>query len=273
MCAAPTVLIALSADPSAQDLELSHHLRICTGGAPPSPMVIRNIEALGVDLIHMYGLTETYGPYTLCEWQTDWDCLPQAERLTLKARQGVPHVVAVDLRVVDEGMRDVLADGEHIGEIVMRGNVVMAGYFKEPAATAEVFRGGWFHSGDLAVVHPDGYIEIHDRKKDVIISGGENISTVEVEKVLFQHPDLLEVAVIAVPDEHWGEVPKAFVVPRVGESPSPQDVITFCRDNIAHFKVPKSIEVLSELPKTATGKIRKSVLREKEWAGYEKRVH
>jgi fatty-acyl-CoA synthase len=190
----------------------------------------------------------------------------------MKARQGVPHVSAHEMRVVDENMNDVSPDGTDPGEVVMRGNIVMKGYYNDPEATAQAFRGGWFHSGDTAVMHSDGYIEIRDRSKDIIISGGENISSIEVEHCLYKHPDVLEVAVIAVPDEKWGEVPKAFVVPKPGANPSEEAIIKFCRDNLSHFKCPKHIE-FGELPKTSTGKIKKFVLRNKEWAGMEKRVH
>jgi fatty-acyl-CoA synthase len=177
------------------------------------------------------------------------------------------------MRVVDDAMSDVPADGRTMGEIVMRGNTVMAGYYNQPEATAEAFHGGWFHSGDLAVMHPDRYAEIRDRKKDIIISGGENISTIEVEGVVFQHPDVLEVAVIAVPHDKWGEVPKAFVVPRPGRRPAPQEIIAFCRERLAHFKCPQEVDIVADLPKTSTGKIQKFVLREREWAGRTKRVN
>lgn len=190
-----------------------------------------------------------------------------------KARQGVSFIMTEPgLRVVDGQMRDVPWDGETMGEVVMRGNNVMSGYFKDPETTAEVFQGGWFHSGDLAIWHADGYIELRDRAKDVIISGGENISSQEVEKVVMEHPAVLEVSVVGVPDEQWGEVPKAFVVPQPGAQITEEEIIQFCRDRIAHFKCPKYIE-FGELPKTATGKIQKFLLREKEWEGYEKRIH
>jgi len=199
--------------------------------------------------------------------------LPPEERSNLRARQGVPYIVARNLDVVDpETMEPVPRDGQTIGEIVMRGNIVMLGYFKDPEATETAFKGGWFHSGDLAVMHPNNYIQIMDRKKDIIISGGENISTVEIENVLFQHPDVMEVAVVPIPDEKWGEVPKAFVVPKPGTNPSAEDIIRFCKENLARFKAPKAVE-FSELPKTATGKIQKFKLREKEWHGVDRMVH
>lgn len=271
-CAAPTVLITMSSDPAAKDLKLKRKLRIATAGAPPSPTVIRNVEALGAEITHVYGLTETYGPHSICEWQPKWDNLEMDERAKIKARQGVPYITALEMRVVDNNMNDVPADGKTMGEVVMRGNNVMKGYFLQPEATEEAFYGGWFHSGDLAVMHPDGYIEIKDRKKDIIISGGENISTVELENLIYQHPDVQEVAVIAIPHEKWGEVPKAFVVPKPGTNPTEEDIIRFCRDNIAHYKCPKAVE-FGELPKTSTGKIQKYKLREKEWRGHEKRVN
>src|ERR1039458_5461432 len=185
---------------------------IWTAGTPPPPPVIRAAEKMGASLAHAYGLTETYGPHTICAWHPEWDALPAAERAQLRARQGVAYTVAgMDLRVVDGEMRDVPADGATMGEVLMRGNNVMLGYYKNPQATEEAFRAGWFHSGDLAVMHPDGYIEVRDRQKDIVISGGENISSIEVEKVLAEHPAVLEAAVVAAPDEKWGEVPKAYI--------------------------------------------------------------
>jgi fatty-acyl-CoA synthase len=269
---APTVMIALLNDPAAKTAKLGRPLRITVAAAPPSPSIIAQLEALGVQVTHVYGLTETYAPHTVCEWQSQWDLLDPAERARLRARQGVPYVTAERVRVVDEQMNDVPADGETMGEVVMRGNNVMKGYYEQPDATAEAFRGGWFHSGDLAVMHPDGYIELRDRAKDIIISGGENISTIEVERCLCEHPDVLEVAVIAIPDDRWGEVPKAFVVPKAGTSPTEQELIDFCRERMAHFKCPKAVE-FGELPKTSTGKVQKFVVREKEWGGRAKRIN
>ncbi len=271
-CAAPTVLIMMAGDPAAKELKLKRKLRIVTAGAPPSPTVIKNVEAIGADITHVYGLTETFGPHSICEWQPKWDVLTAEERAKIKSRQGVPYITALEMRVVDGSMQDVPADGKVMGEVVMRGNNLMKGYYLQPEATEEAFSGGWFHSGDLAVMHPDGYIEIKDRKKDIIISGGENISTVELENLIFSHPDVLEVAIVAIPHEKWGEVPKAFVVPKPGTNPTEQDIIQYCRDNIAHYKCPKAVE-FGELPKTSTGKIKKYVLREKEWKGQEKRVN
>jgi len=272
MCAAPTVLIAMTAYPGAQNIHITHQLRVNTAGAPPAPVVLQNMERFGIEMVHCYGLTEVYGPHSQCAWQPQWNDLSDDEQARLKARQGVPYVVATYMDVVDpHTMEPVPRDGETVGEIVMRGNNVMLGYYKDPEATAKAFAGGWFHSGDLAVMHADNYVQIVDRKKDIIISGGENISTVEIENTIFRHPDVLEVAVIAVPHPKWGEVPKAFVVPKPGTNPSAQDIIDFCKEHMARFKAPKEI-AFGELPKTATGKIQKFRLREKEWAGRERRV-
>ncbi len=273
LCAAPTVLIAMSNYPGAKDIRMKRRLNVITAGAPPAPTVIKNMESIGANVTHVYGLTEVYGPHSICAWQEKWDGLPMDEKAKIKARQGVPYIHALYMDVVDpKTMQPVPRDGDTMGEIVMRGNNVMLGYYKQPDATAEAFRGGWFHSGDLAVVHPDGYVEIKDRMKDIIISGGENISTVELENVIYQHPDVQEVAVIAIPDDKWGEVPKAFIVPKPGTNPTVEDIIAFCRQHMARFKVPKAIE-FGELPKTSTGKIMKYKLREKEWQGRDKRVN
>ena len=230
------------------------------------------MERMGAQVHHLYGLTETYGPYTVCADQPGWSDLDPDRRASVKARQGVPYGVAGDgLRVVDDEMRDVPRDGKTMGEVVMRGNMVMTGYYNDPEATAAAFRGGWFHSGDLAVWHPDGYVELKDRSKDIIISGAENISSQEVEKVVMEHPGVLEVCVVGVPDDKWGEVPKAFVVPRPGSDISAAEIIEFTRERLAHFKCPKHVE-FGDLPKTATGKIQKFVLREREWQGSEGRI-
>ncbi|WP_426584288.1 acyl--CoA ligase family protein [Dapis sp. BLCC M229] len=271
-CGSPTILIALANDRAIKKLQLSHPLRVATAGAPPSPTIIQTMEELEIDITHVYGLTETYGPHSVCEWQVPWDDLPMAERAKLKARQGVPYIHAAQMRVVDKDMQDVPADGETMGEVVMRGNNVMQGYFNDPQATEWAFRGGWFHSGDLAVMYPDGYMELRDRAKDIIISSGTNISTIEVERVIYKHPAVLEVAVIAIPDQKRGEVPKAFVTLKPDESVKASEIIDFCRQNLAQFKVPKAVEFM-ELPKTATGKVQKYLLREKEWVGYQKRIH
>jgi fatty-acyl-CoA synthase len=222
------------------------------------------MEKMGFRIVHVYGLTETYGPYSVCQWQPSWAELDAEERAQLQARQGVGMVQADWLRVVDEQMADVPADGETMGEIVMRGNNVMAGYFEDPEGTEEAFAGGWFHSGDLGVMHPDGYIEVRDRAKDVVVSGGENISTIEVEQALLSHPAVLEAAVIGIPDEKWGEAPKAFVVLRQGEQAEEDELIQHVKTKIARYKAPKVVEVIDELPKTSTGKVQKFELREKE---------
>ncbi len=251
---------------------MSNKLKIMTAGAPPAPTIIRNMEKIGAEITHTYGLTEVYGPHSVCAWQPTWENLSEAEMAKVKSRQGVPYIVTHYMDVVDPAtIEPVPRDGQTIGEIVMRGNNVMTGYYKDPEATETAFAGGWFHSGNLAVMHPDGYVQIMDRKKDIIISGGENISTVEVENVIYGHPDVQEVAVIPLPDERWGEVPKAFVVPKPGTTPSAEDIIEFTKNNLARFKAPKFVE-FRELPKTATGKIQKFKLREKEWEG-KKRVN
>ena len=261
MNGAPTVLVMLAADPAAK--KLNRRILVTTAAAPPPPAVIERTEALGFAVNHVYGLTETYGPITICEWNPAWDELVGDERARLKARQGVQMVTADPVRVVDPDMQDVPRDGQTIGEVVMRGNNVMKGYFRDEAATAEGFRGGWFHSGDLGVMHPDGYIELRDRAKDIIISGGENISTIEVEQALVRHPDVLEAAVIAIPDEKWGERPKAFVVLREGAAITEPELIAFSREHLPGFKAPSEVE-FGDLPKTSTGKIKKYELRERE---------
>jgi fatty-acyl-CoA synthase len=272
LCGAPTVLTAMAASPAAQGQNLAG-LTIVTAGAPPAPQVIRTMEGLGATIHHVYGLTETYGPHTICAFQPGWEHLSLEARAKVKARQGVPYVIAsTGLRVVDKGMKDVPRDGQTMGEVVMRGNNVMSGYYKQPDATAKAFEGDWFHSGDLAVWHPDNYIELKDRAKDIIISGGENVSTQEVEKVIMEHPAVLEVCVIGVPDARWGEVPKAFIATRPGAEVTGEDIMQFCRERMAHFKCPRSVE-FGALPKTATGKIQKFVLREQEWKGYDKRIN
>jgi fatty-acyl-CoA synthase len=269
---APTVLIMLINDANAPSGRLEQTVRIATGGAPPTPTLLGQWEDIGAVITHLYGLTETYGPHTYCDWNPDWDDESAERRALLRARQGVAHLVACELRVVDADMNDVVADAQTMGEVVMRGNNVMKGYYAQPEATEEAFRGGWFHSGDVAVMHPDGYIELRDRSKDIIISGGENISTIEIEQAVASHPAVLEVAVIAVPDEKWGEVPKAFVILKDGQSAGEAEIIEHCREKIARFKCPKFVE-FGELPKTSTGKVQKFVLREKEWAGQDKRIH
>ena len=269
---APSVLLMLAEAPEAEGVRFEPAVHVATGGAPPSPTLLARMERMGVEIVHLYGLTETYGPHVYCQMQPGWERLDTDARASLMARQGVPYPVVTYLRVVDPQMRDVPADGRTMGEVVMRGNNVMKGYYRDPESTAEAFAGGWFHSGDLGVVHSDGYIELRDRKKDIIISGGENISSIEVEHTLVQHPAVLECAVVGMPDEKWGEVPKAFVGLRPGETATEQEIIDFCRERIAHYKCPKAVE-FTELPKTSTGKIQKFRLRERLWAGAEKRIH
>ena len=238
-------------------------IKAMTAGAAPPAAVIATMEGMGIGITHTYGLTEVYGPCVVCAWHDEWDELPADEQAALKARQGVRYPVVEGLDVMDpDYMAPVPADGETIGEIMFRGNVVMKGYLKNPKATQESLDGGWFHSGDLAVKHPDGYVEIRDRSKDIIISGGENISTIEVEGFLYKHPAVLEAAVVARPDDHWGETPCAFVTLKNGQSATEDEIIAFCRDNMAKFKVPKTI-IFDDLPKTSTGKIQKFVLRER----------
>ena len=269
-CGAPMVQIMLVNDPAARPLE--HPVRTMIAGAPPSPTLLEQLRALKFQPVHAYGLTETYGPTAACAWQAEWDDLAPEDQARLLARQGQSFVGADLMRVVDEEGRDVPRDAATMGEVVMRGNIVMKGYFAQPEATADAFRGGWFHSGDLAVWHPDGYVELRDRAKDIIISGGENISTIEVEQTVARHPAVLECAVIAVPHDVWGERPKAFVTLKPGADATERDIIDFCRDRIARFKCPDAIE-FGPLPKTSTGKVRKYVLRDREWAGRDKRIN
>jgi fatty-acyl-CoA synthase len=225
--------------------------------------VIGGIEALGFHVTHVYGLTEVYGPAAVCAWHDEWDAAPPDEQARLKARQGVNYPVLEGLMVADpETLEPVPLDGATMGEIFMRGNIVMKGYLKNPSATEEAFAGGWFHTGDLAVAHPDGYVEIKDRSKDIIISGGENISTIEVEDVLYRHPAVMEAAVVARPDPNWGETPCAFVTLKDGATADAASIIAFCRERLARFKAPRHI-IFGPLPKTSTGKIQKFVLRER----------
>jgi fatty-acyl-CoA synthase len=268
--AAPTVLIMLVNDKAAHRLE--RRVRVCTGGAPPSPTLIAQMAELNIELVHLYGLTETYGPLTLNVAPIDFGTWPPSQQTEYQARQGFAHVVAASVHVVDEQMQQVEPNGVALGEVVARGNTLMRGYYNQPDATDEAFRGGWLHTGDVGVMHPDGSIELRDRIKDIIISGGENISTIEVEQAVASHPAVMEVAVIAVPDEKWGEVPKAFVVLKPGAVASERDIIEHVRSLLAHFKVPKSV-AFGELPKTSTGKIQKFVLREGEWAGRHRRIN
>jgi fatty-acyl-CoA synthase len=267
---APTVQTAIVNHPRAHRLEKP--VTVTVAAAPPSPTLLGRLKELNLRPVHVYGLTETYGPHTVCGWNREWDARPVEEQARLMARQGQGYALFDLVRVVDEQMNDVPRDAQTLGEVVMRGNNVMKGYFEQPDATAEAFRGSWFHSGDIAVWHPDGYIELRDRKKDIIISGGENISTIEVEQCILRHPAVLEVAVVAIPDEKWGERPKAFVTLKAGCSASEQEIIEHCRQHIAHFKAPAGVE-FGDLPKTSTGKVQKFILREKEWKGFDKRIH
>jgi len=262
LSAAPAVLIALANAPEQARREVRPGVRVITAGAPPAAATIERIEGeFGWEVTQVYGLTETSPFISICEPRPLHRSLPLAERAAVKARQGVELITSGELQVVDHAGHEVPHDGETMGEIVARGNVVMEGYFNDPAASAEALRDGWFHSGDAAVVHPDGYIEIRDRLKDVIISGGENISSIEVEGVLLKHPDVREVAVVGMPHEKWGEAPHAFVVLKTGASVSEEDLREFVRAHLAHFKVPAVFTLMPELPKTATGKTQKYVLR------------
>src|SRR6185437_12447903 len=240
-----------------------HVVEVSTGGAAPPGAVIEAMEGMGFHVTHLYGLTESYGPTTVCAWQDEWDGLQLSGRVEKMARQGVQHLILDRQRVVDpDTMQDVPPDATTIGEIVLRSNTLMKGYLKNPSASGEAFSHGWFHTGDLAVMHPDGYVEIKDRSKDIIISGGENISSIEVEEVLYRHPVVMEAAVVARPDPFWGETPCAFVTLKQGATGDPAEIIAFCRDRLAHYKAPKHV-VYGPLPKTSTGKIQKYALRER----------
>ncbi|HTO85208.1 MAG TPA: acyl-CoA synthetase [Methylomirabilota bacterium] len=263
LCGAPIVLNLLVNAPESVKVPFDRTVEVMTGGAAPPGAVIEAMERSGFRVTHAYGLTETYGPNTLCAWQTEWQELPLVERTKMMARQGVRYLTSEDVMVADpDTMQERPFDGASMGEVMLRGNTVMKGYLKNPSASEAAFRGGWFHSGDLAVRHPDGYIEVKDRSKDIIISGGENISSLEVEEVLYRHPKVLEAAVVARPDPRWGETPCAFVTPKSDAGGLTADeIIAWCRDNLARFKVPRTV-VFGPLPKTSTGKIQKFVLRE-----------
>jgi fatty-acyl-CoA synthase len=262
MCAAPTVLIGIANAPEELRRGTRRGVRVLTAGAPPAAATIARVEGeLGWEILHVYGLTETAPFITVCEPRPEHDALSPAERGVLKARQGVELVTSGELRVVDENGHEVPRDGQTVGEIVVRGNVVMKGYYEDPDATATALRDGWFHSGDAAVVHPDGYAEVRDRIKDVIISGGENISSVEIEGVLLSHAAVHEAAVVGMPHEKWGEAPHAFVVLRPGATAGAEELRSFVRERLAHFKCPHAFHFVAELPKTATGKVQKFVLR------------
>ncbi len=257
--AAPTVLTMIAEDPAAGALD--HEVHVDTGGAPPSATLLARMGAMNFAVTHLYGLTETYGPLAINEWQPEWNELPRDEQATLRARQGAPNIIARPLRVLGKDGRDVLADGETIGEIAVSGNDVMLGYYRDDEATREVTRSGCFLTGDLAVMYPDGYVEIRDRSKDIIISGGENIASVEVEQVLDSHPSVVESAVVGIPHERWGEVPVAFVTLRKDDVDA-DALVEYARERLARYKVPKRI-AFGELPKTSTGKIQKTVLRDR----------
>ncbi|MEZ4866792.1 MAG: acyl-CoA synthetase [Caldilineaceae bacterium] len=261
-CGAPTVHYMLVNAPDEVRAKKQHRIHGLIAAAPPPAAVLQKMAENDFEITHVYGLTETYGPATLCAWHNEWNELPIEEQARLKARQGVRYLMLEALTVLDPiTMEPVPADGQTLGEVMFRGNNVMMGYLKNPEATDKAFADGWFHSGDLGVMHPDGYIELKDRSKDIIISGGENISTIEVENVLYRHPAILEAAVVARPDEKWGETPCAFVVLRDGASATTEEIIEYCRENMAHYKAPKTV-IFGELPKTSTGKVQKFVLRE-----------
>ncbi len=264
LCGAPIVLNLLVNAPEGVKRRFDHDVEVATGGAAPPSVVIEAMERMGFRVTHLYGLTESYGPSTVCAWQEPWAGLPMAERAARMARQGVAYPTLYRQRVVDpQTMADVPADGTTLGELMLRGNTLMKGYLKNPAATAAAFEHGWFHTGDLAVRHPDGYVEIKDRSKDIIISGGENISSIEVEEALYRHPEVMEAAVVAKPDPVWGEAPCAFVTLKPDSGPvSAEDILAWCRANLAHYKVPRSV-VFGPLPKTSTGKIQKFELRDR----------
>ncbi len=271
MCGAPAVMNIMINSPDAARVE--HAVRLGTAGAPPPASIIERMESLGFDILHVYGLTEVSPFITVSEWLPEERHLPVAERARQSARQGIPQLLSGEVRVVRPDDTQVAEDGEEMGEIVCRGNVVMKGYYQDPDATAKALRGGWFHTGDLAVVHPDHYIEIRDRDKDVIISGGENISSVEVESVLYRHPAIQDAAVIGVPDAKWGETVKAIVVLKEDMAVDSSEIIRFCRDHMAHFKAPTSVDIVAELPRTASGKVQKFILREPYWKKTPKRVN
>jgi fatty-acyl-CoA synthase len=257
---APTVLSMIAHAPQAAPLERT--VRVATGGAPPTPAILRRMGELGFDVTHLYGLTETFGPVMICDWRPEWNGLDAAEQARLKARQGVGNMISCRARVVGPDGADVPADAATVGEIALRGNNVMLGYLRDPDATAAAAPDGWFRTGDLGVLHPDGYVELRDRSKDVIISGGENIASVEVEQVLADHPAVLEVAVVAAPDERWGEVPVAYVTLLEGVTATEEELVEHVRGRLARFKAPKAV-VFGELPKTSTGKIQKYLLRQR----------
>jgi 3-(methylthio)propionyl---CoA ligase len=259
---APVVLTALVNAKAEDRADYPQRVACMTAGSAPPAAVLEGMARMGIKVTHVYGLTECYGPAVVCAWHEEWNDLPESEQADIKARQGVRYPVLEGLTVADpETLVPVPADGATMGEVMMRGNVVMKGYLKNPSATTKAFAGGWFHTGDLGVMHPDGYIQLKDRSKDIIISGGENISSIEVEGVLYRHPAVLEAGVVARSDEKWGETPCAFVTLKDGQRATAQEIIAFCREHMAHFKAPKTI-VFGPLPKTSTGKVQKFVLRQ-----------
>ena len=263
LCGAPIVMSTILNAPEAEKRNFDHTVAFSHAAAPPPEAIIARMQDEGFALTHLYGLTETYGPAVLNEWHESWDALPKAENVAMRARQGVRYIALDALSVMDpESMQPVPADGETIGEIMFRGNIVMKGYLKNPKATDESFRGGWFHSGDLGVMHPDGYIQVKDRSKDIIISGGENISSIEVEDVLYKHPAVAFCAVVAKQDDKWGETPCAFVELKPGSKVSAEELIAHCQTHLARFKCPRHV-VFAEIPRTSTGKIQKFILRER----------
>jgi fatty-acyl-CoA synthase len=262
MCGAPIVMSTLLNTPDAEKRAIDHKVEFVTAGAPPPEAVLARMAEAGFNVTHVYGLTEVYGPSVVNEWKAEWDAKPAAEQAALKARQGVPYTALEGLAVMDPTtMTSVPADGATLGEVMMRGNIVMKGYLKNKAATEEAFAGGWFHTGDLGVMYPDGYIQLKDRSKDIIISGGENISSIEVEDVLYKHTAVAFAAVVAKPDEKWGETPCAFVELKPGASATKEEIIAWCRERLAAYKCPRFV-VFQEIPKTSTGKIQKFLLRE-----------
>ncbi|PHR28319.1 MAG: acyl-CoA synthetase [Desulfotalea sp.] len=273
MCAAPTVLLMMVCYPEASRVKLRRPLQILTAGASPSPAIIEGMEEIGINITHVYGLTELHGPHSVCAWQAPWVELDPDNVSRMKARQGVPYTTSGHMAVVDaDTMEPVPHDGQTMGEIIMRGNNVMLGYYKDQKATEQSFRDGWFHSGDLGVVHPDGYIQIMDRAKDIIVRGGDILSSIEIEGVIGEHPDVLEVAVVSTPDPIWGEAPKAFVVAKPGRTPTSQDIIEFCQQHHTKFKAPQTVE-FCQLPKTATGKTIKAKLRHQEWSTWNSKIN
>jgi fatty-acyl-CoA synthase len=262
LCGAPIVMSTLLNAPADEKKPLPHVVQFATAAAPPPEPVLAAMKAAGFNVTHLYGLTETYGPAAINDWHREWEALNSSDQAAMKARQGVAYPVLEALDVIDpQTMQEVPRDGETLGEVVFRGNVVMKGYLKNKSASAAAFAGGWFHSGDLGVIHPDGYIQLKDRSKDIIISGGENISSIEVEDALYKHPAVEVVAVVAKPDEKWGETPCAVVELKPGTTASAEELIGWCKKNLASYKCPRHI-LFAEIPKTSTGKLQKFKLRE-----------